>query len=740
MPMVPQFQGGVPQVQDNGSVGAAIVRLPESNFDYAKVMEKALTPVNEFANSFTKTMEVERARMIKAESDDAERQAMDVINDKLMGENGYLGQSGKNAVDGYQSAMEGLRSGIDSVVSKLTPQARQAVESRIYDRLQSATNQANQHRMIQNKQWQLGSSEGRIDALIKDISLHYSDAEYQRKSIASLMQEAEYTASLKGYDAEQTKAYKEQNYGLAMSSAYSQWASNDPVGAYSAFHMNREGMDPKVAARLEGELFNKSKGVLAYGLASEAQQNKDAKWLKDPLAKTGNVFIDSLSDDKRLQITIAANGFVKQHKAQEKAEMKAGVENSLAMAEAGSNEAPLTLDYFTDSLGKDEGQKRYNEYLMNFTVAQFKSGVSGLSNEDMDSLISAWSPKEGDADFATRTKQVKQLKKTIEEIKETRAKDPIEYLMGTVGQSVKPISDWSQQSSFNALTSRLGIGRTAQKMYGTQAAILTKEELSAMTKHFDNLGSNERITFLNQVVSAMQEPTPVIDDDGSETYKQGDANYGISALVGQLIDAKSNSQLKTALMLTTDRNVEIGRKFIIGEQRITDKDPAIANTTAAALAEFNLSVGATGEVDGVFDNEEDKRIAQRAFSGVNAYNGYSSTSNTIDEVFGSVEEWNGKKIFMPRRQSTGKTYKKDSWFVRDFSDMVKDATTKLGKEKGTIQFEGLKYTKEAFASILANRQFQSVGNGRYYIKADPRKGYGYAQNPDGSYFVLDVLK
>ena len=117
MPMIPQYQGGVPQVQDTGSAGGAVVQLPQSNFDYAKVMETAMKPVQEFANSFTKTMEVERARMIKAESDDAERQVIEFMNDAMMGESGYLKQQGKNAVDTYDKSMEGIKSGVESILA-----------------------------------------------------------------------------------------------------------------------------------------------------------------------------------------------------------------------------------------------------------------------------------------------------------------------------------------------------------------------------------------------------------------------------------------------------------------------------------------------------------------------------------------------------------------------------------------------------------------------------------------------
>lgn len=739
MPMIPQFQGGVPQVQDSGSAGGAIVQAPQPTFDYAKVMETAMKPMHEFANSFTKTMEVERARMIKAESDDAERQVIGALNEAMMGENGYLNQQGKNAVDGYQKALEGVKSSVDGVMAGLSPQAREAIQSRVYDRVQSTVNQAMQHRKVQNRQWQLGSAKANVELKTNDFALHYGDAEYQAKTLASINQEIDYIANLQGWDAEQTKAYTLQVHSLAYASMYQQWAQKDAVGAFAGFELNRGSMDPDVALKVENQLFAQSKDTLALSLAAKVANGESAEWVRNPTAKTGDVFIDSLSDEKRIQIAFTASRFVKESQAAEKASMKTEIANSLALVENGANEPPISKDVFIGKLGEVEGEKYYAEYQAKYAVATFKAGVKGLSNEDVEKQLTLLRPQEGEPNYAHRMKQYKEAKKAVEEIKQARQKDPIEFLMGsTIGQGVKPINDWASANTFSNVAQRLQVGRAASKMYGTQPAILTNDELSAMTKHYENLGPNERIFFLNNLYKGLQEQVPVIGDNGEVVSEQGDANYGIGALVGQMIETKSNSQLKTALMLMTDRNVEIGRKFILGEQRIADKDPEVSKLAASNLAEFNVKVNGDIQTDGVFDNEEDKRIAQRAFNGVQAYNGYGSITNTIEETFGAIEVWNGKKIFMPRRETTGKTYRMNSWFAKDFEDMVNDTTAKLAKEKGTIAFEGLNYTKEAFADLVKNRQLQTAGNGRYYVKS--KFDGSYAKNPDGTYFVLDVLQ
>lgn len=54
MPMVPTFQGGLPQVRDSGNSGFSPINVPQDRTDYDAVMKKALMPVQEWANSAVK--------------------------------------------------------------------------------------------------------------------------------------------------------------------------------------------------------------------------------------------------------------------------------------------------------------------------------------------------------------------------------------------------------------------------------------------------------------------------------------------------------------------------------------------------------------------------------------------------------------------------------------------------------------------------------------------------------------
>ena len=68
-------------------------------------------------------------------------------------ETGYLTKMGRNAMDDYQPAMEAMTRDVNAIVGKLSPQAREAVQSRVYDRMQSAQSQAQRWNASQTRHY-----------------------------------------------------------------------------------------------------------------------------------------------------------------------------------------------------------------------------------------------------------------------------------------------------------------------------------------------------------------------------------------------------------------------------------------------------------------------------------------------------------------------------------------------------------------------------------------------------------
>ena len=268
MPIVPTFQGGVPQVRDNGGSGFVPARAPAVNVDaYGRMMQQAMKPVEEWSNSLTEALRIEHQRTVKAESDDAERQVIDAINARMSGENGYMTQQGKNAMDAFRPMIEGMTADVDKIVGSLQPQVREVIGSRIQDRLSSAVEQARRWNGQQTRAYHLQSSEARVQSLMTDADNHYAETGYLQKTWGSITQEIDYQAAMMGLPAEQVQILKDKSYDLFTARRFEAWGSDNPVLALQAFKSQRPKVSADIAAKIESGLFSKSRDTLALGLA-----------------------------------------------------------------------------------------------------------------------------------------------------------------------------------------------------------------------------------------------------------------------------------------------------------------------------------------------------------------------------------------------------------------------------------------------------------------------------------------
>ena len=268
MPIVPTFQGGVPQVRDNGGSGFVPARSPAVNVDaYGRMMQQAMRPVEEWSNSLTEALRIEHQRTVKAESDDAERQVIDAINARMSGENGYLTLQGKNAKDAFQGTVEGMTADVDKIVGSLQPQVREVIGSRIQDRLSSAVEQARRWNGQQTLAYHMQSSEARVQSLMTDADNHYAETGYLQKTWGSITHEIDYQAAMMGLPAEQVKLLKDKSYDLFTARRFEAWGSDNPVLALQVFKSQRPKVSADIAAKIESGLFSKSRDTLALGLA-----------------------------------------------------------------------------------------------------------------------------------------------------------------------------------------------------------------------------------------------------------------------------------------------------------------------------------------------------------------------------------------------------------------------------------------------------------------------------------------
>ena len=494
MPMVPTFQGGLPQVRDSGNSGFSPINVPQDRTDYDAVMKKALMPVQEWANSAVKALDVQRARVIKAESDDAEREVMSAIDAHLNNpETGYLTKMGRNAMDDYQPAMEAMTRDVNAIVGKLSPQAREAVQSRVYDRMQSAQSQAQRWNASQTRHYQMQSSSSKVEALQADAASHYADPEYLAKSSASVDMELDYQAQPMGWDAETLANQKRAHMDQLQANRFSAWAQDDPVGAFEALRSAPEdSMSADIRRKLDDSLWRQSKGLLAVELAAKhpLTGDKDELWRAINSEKTGLPLIDGLSRARRAELFTSVWTKQKEAQSEWRQDLALREKNSLALiGETGVDADMLSLEQYVEAYGEPEGKRRYDLYESTAETVAAMHGFRKMPVDAMNAVIEASAPVRGSNDYAGQVKRRDALIKARDEITKSRKNDPIAYAISTGDYDTKGIDFDDLNSIVGQVTKRAQNADSMATDYGTKARIFSSEEVSRLKTKIDGLGA-----------------------------------------------------------------------------------------------------------------------------------------------------------------------------------------------------------------------------------------------------------
>lgn len=632
MPIVPTFQGGVPQVRDNGGSGFVPARAPAVNVDaYGRMMQQAMKPVEEWSNSLTEALRIEHQRTVKAESDDAERQVIDAINARMSGENGYMTQLGKNAMDAFQPTVEGMTADVDKIVGSLQPQVREVIGSRIQDRLSTAVEQARRWNGQQTRSYHLQSSEARVQSLMSDADNHYAETGYLQKTWGSITQEIDYQAAMMGLPAEQVKRLKDQSYDLFTARRFEAWGSDNPVLALQVFKSQRPKVSADIAARIESGLFSKSRDTLALSLAQrpitfdEDGNIKNLAWMDDPGAATGDAFIDSLKNDQRLSVVLRARQLRSQMIQMRGDEFNTQIKNNLAEALLGNNPEKMALDQFTEAYGPKKGLKQFKQYELDYEEAQFKFNARNMSDADIDAYLKVMKPVSGSEDFAARTKLYQTSVKAANEIKKERQADKIGYVLKNEYGSFKAL-DWDNTTQVrDQLTYRANEMTSMKERWGGKTAILSKDETEALKTKLSSMAPAEQAFFLRQKMGGMTEDVQIVLAD-----QVGD-NFG------------------QAIRLQADKNTnEYVVTYLQGRQAIAEKNAAV---TIVTNDKFAGTSSQWRRLDGLYGGEDLREHVMDAVEGVAAgliLSGNASGSSAYDKAFetvvGDIQEYNGRKV------------------------------------------------------------------------------------------------
>lgn len=260
MPIVPKYENNVPGVVESGRGFGAPVDNVRPSFDYENVMNRALQPWSQIADSAVKIEAYHRDTVVKARADEQ----LDAYNKEVQTtlydpEKGYFSQQGKNAVTSWDQAQSDLQSIYDKHLGQIDdPDVREAFKSNALQRLNSVRQKTVVYRNEQNIRWRAQTSKDHADNLVEEFALGGFTPDGQR-TMASLMNEIEYQGRMQGWDEETLKRQKNAYKSLAYASAYSNMALSDPIGALRHFQTDgSKEMSTDVGRRTYQMLFHRA--------------------------------------------------------------------------------------------------------------------------------------------------------------------------------------------------------------------------------------------------------------------------------------------------------------------------------------------------------------------------------------------------------------------------------------------------------------------------------------------------
>lgn len=731
MPMVPMYQGGVPSVVDSGQTGRQVAQLPNQTINYAKLMQDAQQPLQDFANNAGKALQTIAARNIKAESDEAEMKYMEAVQTRLYDpEAGYFNQKGKNAVDAYDGAMQGLKKDADDILGSLSPWAREAVQSRIQDRLRSAQGQSMQWMSRQRDAWHIGTSKARIDSLVESIGQNYGNKDYCGASYQSLDDEITALAKMQGLGEEQTKALREGYWDMAQAQRYNTWGQDDAVAALTDFQNNRGSIGNDVAAKIGTQLWQQAKQPLAMMLAGsvgETMLNKK-DFIKESLKpghRTGIPAIDGLNQAQKVELFSAAYSYAAQNRAAAQADLRTAVQNSVkTAADRGYDENELSEEDFVRAFGEKAGKERYNDYKAAFDTNTAVYTYQFMDNEQIQHDLANAKPVPGSPSYADDRKLYDARVKAAQKIVKLRAADPVGAAIDTKQFGYEPLNFEAPDKMMAQLGERVAQAESVARDWGGAPRILSKDESARLVTALNAADVDGKVALLSQIANA-------VGPNGirmvSDQLKASDKKYAV-AMAGFDITPG-------------DGGITSGEMYLRGLQLIAEKqvkdDPAVETGNVARLyATINPDNDGT---QWLFKSDAARADTVELARGILAYQQWAD-SGSIEgaiaaAVGGDVETYNGKKTVMPKGMH--------SWniFKEDLGDLVATQAQEVKKARGTFYVSGLAMTGEELAAkmpklALQTEKVNSDGSVTYSLMLNGESVFG----DDGSLYTFDLVK
>lgn len=710
MPVVPIFQGGVPQTPDSGNAGGAIIQEPRPAFDYGTAMKKAMEPLENFAGSLQKYVEVEEARDLKAQSDDAETDFMRRVQERMLNpETGYLTTKQRDAVDGFDSVNSGLKQDYDEILGGLPPRVQEVVKSRMQERLLSAQGQAMRWRNAQGDAYHLSSSKSRAETITDDAAQHYGDEDYLAKSWLSVAQEVEYQAKLQGMDEEQRSALMQAHYESFQANRFATWAQDDPVSALAGLKATK-GLSADIEGKLDTSIWQAAKGQLALQLATTmpgfASKKDLAAAALSPNTKTGIPLVDELKPARKAELFALANSYSERATAERKNGLSVEIKNSIARcSETGEDPQMLSEDMFVEAYGSEDGAQRYRSYQADAAVAAWGHNLEKMPDAAIVATINAAAPKPGSPDYAEQKENRDRMLQAYAKVKKLRADDPMLAALGSGSYGLNGIN-WDTETG-QGLAQRVTASERVAEDYGTPQALLTKDEAQGLNDRLSKMSPVEAGAFLRKLSGGI----------GQENM----------LTLAKQLDGK---QVNGALFLADPHLSEYATTYLQGRQALAEKQASVS------WIESDPTLGTKAQwerFNGLYGDPKLRENLMDAVEGVAAgmvLNSKATMSDAFDKAFeavvGEVEDYNGRKIAL-----------KDGATVYDVRRTVAGIREQYSKKQGVVASTpgGVRFTGPAFGKYLLNAQLiPAPETNAFYVAA----GDDLIYDTHGRPFVISV--
>lgn len=388
---------------------------------------------------------------------------------------------------------------------------------------------------------------------------------------------------------------------------------------------------------------------------------------QENLSSSGDSIVDGTPFKIRVQMMQHAESQANKQTAIGKAQLEQDLHDantSLLSTGAYPNMQNMTRDRFIKYLGGDAGQHAWDDFQNTAKTGQAISAFGTMPAADIAANIQAAAPKPGDVVTPEQAQNFNHLQEAGARVMKARQDDPVAFGMqvGLMPSDQLDLSDTSKLTK--QISARAAMSSTMADKYGTQPAVFTKNEASAMSKQISSMTPDQQMGLFKSLRDGVSDPTAY-----NLAVQQIRPDSPVTAMAGAMIgmdgsvttqshwfkpdDAVSASQAAN-LMLSGEAilNPTKTEKSMDGRGREFPM-PADDSKGTGLRTDFNSYIGTA------FRNQP--QTADTAYQGARAVyaalsvreGDYSGTYNAdraqqaIKITLGTVADHNNKKVVAP---------------------------------------------------------------------------------------------